>query len=84
MEKLIKKVWNWLRRDGLLHLETCALIAVLFGLFLPWWSSVIPAVIAGVGKELWDKKHGVCDKRDVICDMIGAVLGMVIVLLFRI
>lgn len=75
------KIWSWIRRDGLLHIETCALIAVLFGLFLPWWAAGSIALAAGLGKELWDTKHGVANWHDVICDFIGVLLGTLLALL---
>ena len=78
----MKKIWNWVRRDGLLHIETCLVIAVILGLFLPWWwVGVIVSLAAGIGKELWDKKHGVYDTHDLICDGIGVVLGMLILVI---
>ena len=74
-------MWTWIRRDGLLHIETCALIAVVFGLFLPWWASSSIALLAGIGKEVWDTKHGVATWHDVLCDLIGVFIGIIILLL---
>ena len=75
-------LWNWIRRDGLLHIETCALIVVIIGLVAPWWVALPIAITAGLGKELWDDGHGgVSNWHDVICDAIGAVIGTLIVLL---
>lgn len=68
----------WIKRDGLLHLETCALIAVAVGLLLPWWAAGLAALAAGLGKEVWDTKHGVATWRDVICDLIGVAIGTII------
>ena len=73
------KLWNWIRRDGLLHIESCALIAVVVGLVTPWWVALPIAIAVGLGKELWDSEHnGVANWHDVICDIIGAVLGSLI------
>lgn len=74
-------IWNWIRRDGLLHIESCALVAVIFGLFLPWWAAGIIALAAGIGKELWDTKHGVANWHDVICDIIGVLVGTLLAFL---
>ena len=72
----------WIRRDGLLHLETCALIAVVSGLVLPWWAAGPLALLAGIGKEIWDKYHGgVASWHDVICDLIGVAVGTIITVL---
>lgn len=77
----MSRIWSWVRRDGLLHIETCALIAVAAGLLLPWWAAGLTACLAGVGKELWDTRHGVATWHDVICDLIGVVIGTIITLL---
>ena len=73
-------MFEWIRRDGLLHIETCALIVVVTGLFLPWWIAGVVSLVAGIGKELWDIKHGVANWHDVICDLIGVLLGSLIAL----
>ena len=77
----MRRIWSWVRRDGLLHIETCALIAVAVGIVLPWWSAALTATAAGVWKELWDTKHGVATWHDVICDLIGAAIGTIITLI---
>ena len=74
-------LWSWIRRDGLLHIETCALIAVAADLLLPWWAAGLTACLAGVGKEVWDTRHGVATWHDVICDLTGAFIGTIITLL---
>ena len=79
MGRMIKKIWAWIKRDGLLHLETCALIAVVVSLFLPWWVGGLVALATGIGKEIWDSKHdGVATWHDVVCDLIGIAVGIVI------
>lgn len=78
---MMKKLWNWVRRDGLLHIETCALIALVIGLFTWWWLGGIVSAAVGYGKEIWDKKHGVYDTHDLVCDGIGVVLGTAITLI---
>ena len=77
----MKKIWKWIRTDGLLHIETCALIAVACGALLPWWAAGLISAAAGVGKELWDTKHGVFDTHDLICDGIGILIGIAIILI---
>ena len=71
----------WIRRDGLLHIETCALIAVVSGIILPWWGAATTAMLSGIGKEIWDKyRGGVPSWHDVICDAIGVIIGTIITL----
>ena len=79
MTRKMGRVWAWIKRDGLLHIESCALIAVVAGLLLPWWISGLVALSAGIVKELWDIKNGVVSWHDVICDLAGALLGSSIV-----
>lgn len=65
------------RTDGLLHLETSALIAVTLGKFIPLWIAALVTLIIGIGKELWDKEHGgVASWHDIGCDIAGIVLGI--------
>lgn len=73
-------MWEWIKRDGLLHIETCALIVVLIGIFTPWWIAGAISLVIGIGKELWDIKHGVANWHDVICDLIGVLIGSLIAL----
>ena len=79
----MKKIWDWIRTDGLLHIETSALIVVLVSIVISWWVGVVGSAVAGVGKELYDRSHeGHCAEwHDVICDGIGVVIGAVAVLL---
>ena len=65
-----------LKRDSLLHAETCALIAVVTGLLLPWWGAGLVALAASIGKELWDREHGgVPSWSDVLWDILGVLAG---------
>ena len=75
------KLLSWIKRDGLLHIDTCALIVIITGLFLPWLASVLIGITAGGLKELWDIKHGVANWHDFICDLVGVALGVPIILL---
>lgn len=70
---------NWIRRDGLLHIETSALLTIALALLLPLWIAVVISAIFGIGKELWDKYHdGVPSWHDVFCDIAGIVIGVII------
>lgn len=65
-----------LRRDHLLHAETCALIVVAASLFISLWWAAAVAVMAGAAKELWDASHGGCASwADLGADLIGVVGG---------
>ena len=66
-------------RNDVLHIETCALIALVLLLLLPWWAATTVTIIVSVGKEVWDKHHGgVPSWSDIIYDVLGIMLGMTI------
>ncbi len=71
-----------IRRDSLLHAESCALMAVVAGLLLPWWGAGLVALAAGAGKEIWDRYHGgVPSWADLGWDAAGAAIGALITLI---
>ena len=73
-----------IKRDSLLHAETCALIAVVTGLLLPWWGAGLVALAAGIGKELWDSKHGGCASwADFMADLVGVACGVFLIFLLN-
>ena len=75
-------MFKWIRQDGLLHIETSALLVVAISVLLPVWLSIVISFIFGIGKELWDKYHdGVPSWHDVICDIIGLAVGTLITIL---
>lgn len=67
-------------RDDLLHVETCALVAIVVSIILPWWAGGLIAILAGIGKEVWDIRHGVASWKDLLYDFTGAIIGASIVL----
>lgn len=80
MENIITKIVDKVGSDKVMHVETCALIAVVAKRYTG--SAVIGFVVAlGVGllKELYDKASGEdFDWRDVAADAVGAVAGVLI------
>lgn len=77
MENIITKIVDKVGSDKVMHVETCALIAVVAKRCSG--SVVIGAAVAlGVGllKELYDVATGeVFDWKDVAADAVGAVVG---------
>ena len=77
MENLVTKIVDKVGSDKVMHVETCALIAVMAKRCSG--SVVIGAAVAlGVGllKELFDvAMGGVFDWKDVAADAVGAVVG---------
>lgn len=67
------------KRDKILHAETAALIVVIVSLLFPWWVGAAVALVASVGKEIWDKYHGgVPSWADLGADLIGVACGSLI------
>lgn len=77
MENIITKIVDKVGSDKVMHVETCALVAVVAKRCTG--SAAIGFVVAlGVGllKELYDKSTGEeFDWRDVAADAVGAVVG---------
>ena len=77
MENIITKIVDKMGSDKVMHVETCALIAVVAKRCSG--CVVIGAAVAlGVGllKELYDvATGGVFDWNDVAADAVGAVIG---------
>lgn len=89
MRKLLdflKLAREWVSVDGLLHILVCALIVLVFGAFLPLWAAFIVAVVVGIVKEVYDllSRKGTPEWRDLLCDLIGIVLGLLIATLWLI
>lgn len=70
---------KWIGYDGLLNMETFALITLFFMIFLkPFLSSLISLVI-GLVKCYNDYKNGhKNEKHDLICIGIGIIFGCII------
>ena len=62
--------------DKIYHLVAGFIISLIFGLINPVLGLAL-AIIAGVGKEIYDKKikKSVIDPLDVIATVLGGVLG---------
>lgn len=73
-----EKILNWVGTDGLLHIICSVIIVSVLNVLLPLWAAVMITAIVGIGKEfIWDKwlKRGTFEKKDLLCDLIGIVIG---------
>ena len=71
-----------IRRDHLLHAESCTLIAVAASTVLPWWAAGLLALGAGIAKEIRDKlRGGVPSWTDLAWDCAGVLLGVTLILI---
>lgn len=79
----MKKIINYIGTDGLLHILACYAIAVTAGIYLNPGLALFVAVFCGVLKEVvWDgwMKKGSFELKDLLCDLMGAVAGFIVLL----
>lgn len=69
--------------DGLLHFVISALLMVALGWFRPLWVGILAVLVIGVGKECYDglSGKGTAEWKDIWCDCLGIILGLLLVLL---
>lgn len=74
------RIRSWVRTDGLLHIETSAIIAVAACGLLGWVPGIIVTVVTGVAKEIYDRVSGkgTAEWHDVFCDAIGLAIGLLL------
>lgn len=70
---------QWVGLDGLANMETSALLVIFLMLFCPVIWSMAISIILVVGKSLLDTKKGSSDeKHDLICCIVGVLLGAIL------
>lgn len=70
--------------DGALHILCSLIILLVLSAFFPLWASVFLTVVVGIGKEVYDRLWGSgFSWKDLLCDAVGIVIGIIIVLLFK-
>ena len=76
--KLVKG-YEWLGIDGVVNMETSALLVMLFMVFFPvFWASILTFLIV-IGKCTFDKSRGrENEKHDFICCIVGILLGVIL------
>lgn len=76
---MLSKIINYFGTDGLLHIICSSIIVSILGWIFPLWIAMIVTLLVGIGKEVvWDKilKKGCCDKKDIVADVIGILIGI--------
>lgn len=70
---------KWIGIDGLLNMETSALLTIFLMIFLKPLLSVIVSFILVFAKCCFDKSRGSShEKHDLLCSAIGVVVGCLI------
>lgn len=81
--ELIKCFYNWLNTDGLLHICFSSMIITFSFPLIKWWSVGL-AVLIGSAKEAYDilvkKSDPKLSIHDLICDSIGIVITIILLL----
>ena len=79
----IKSLYNWLSTDGLLHISFSSMIIIFSFPLIKWWSIGL-AILVGIAKEVYDilvkKSDPKLSIHDLICDCIGIVMTVIILL----
>ena len=74
---------KWIGYDGLLNMETFALVAIFFMIFMPTVVSSGVTFLLALAKCYCDKKRGHAnEKHDLICAGIGIIFGCILGLAF--
>lgn len=70
---------KWIGMDGLLNMETAALLTIFFMIFFPTMWAMIFSVVVVLGKCLFDKSRGHENElHDFICAIIGVLIGSIL------
>lgn len=80
----MKKILNWINKDGALHILCCFAIVTAAAHIVNIGLACFIAIFAGFAKEIiWDAwmKKGKFEWRDIVCDLIGMAIGCGIVLI---
>ena len=74
---------KWIGYDGLLNMETFALVAIFFMIFMPTFVSASVTFLLALAKCYCDRKKGHAnEKHDLICAGIGIIFGCILGLAF--
>lgn len=79
MKQKLNKGYKWLGTDGIINMETSALLMILFMLFFPlFWSALLTFLIV-ISKCVFDKSNGrKNEKHDLICAIVGILFGIIL------
>ena len=76
--KHLNRLFDLAGYDGLKHLVLSMLITKVLLLFLPLYIAVLITLVLSLSKEVYDKVSGkgCADWKDVICNLIGIMIGI--------
>lgn len=82
MKDFIKRIWKWVRIDGLLHFLASAVTLLTIVSAVQLFFAILLTIAVGVAKEIYDEKtgNGTPEAHDLICDFAGMLYGIFIYL----
>ena len=85
----MKKIYQWIATDGLLHILISMAIMLCLQPLVGTILAVCVAVLLGAGKEIYDgaiqkDNNGEQILHDVVCDVVGIILAIIVVSVWNI
>lgn len=72
---------KWAGLDGILNMETAALLTVFLGIFIPTVWAMAATIICMIIKCSYDEKAGhEGEVHDLICASVGAIIGAILLI----
>lgn len=83
VRKILEKVWNYVRIDGLLHFVCTALLFLVLRHIVSFWWAFLLTIIVFIAKEVYDRLSGkgAAEWHDVFCDLAGLLFAVLVSLL---
>lgn len=65
--------------DGMKHFILSATMTAILSLVLPWYWAAGITLVAGLGKEVYDRVsgRGMAEWKDVVCNLAGTIIGAI-------
>ena len=73
-----EKILNYIGQDGLLQILCCIVLVSVIDIVVPLWVAIIATVVISLAQAfVWDKwlGKGTFDKKDLLCDFVGIIIG---------
>ena len=87
--KTLKNIYQWIASDGLLHILMSMVVVLCLQPLVGTILAVCVAVLLGAGKEIYDgaiqkDNNGEQILHDVVCDVVGIILAIIVVSVWNI
>lgn len=83
MRNILKKIFQWVNIDGLLHFLTCYALILTFSNIFNLQIGFLLTIVIAILKEIYDIYIKKCNNyiqalHDIIMDIIGVIIGVII------